>query len=266
MKKLTFFLISLVLTTFLYNVAEPVSLAAASEQNILVLYKERDPDHRGIVRLFTEFLKQAGFAFDTRDVEKLLAEKQEMSPYTGILTCYQTSKMIGGDMYPFWLVKQMEAGRRILIIGNYGAYQGLFPKLDGSFIEWNESTQIINTFFIPFGLEFYFAYTGDNSKLRIIQADKDYAQYQADIAQEDLNYFQLYKSVNPANKIFFEVERTDMVDSKSVFNVITPFGGMILEGYSYYWDPVKKQNHFRVNFPKLMKEVFSGKPPVSDTN
>ncbi|MEA1947323.1 MAG: hypothetical protein U9N83_08485, partial [Thermodesulfobacteriota bacterium] len=104
---------------------------------------------------------------------------------------------------------------------------------------------------------------GDSNKLRLVTADKKYAQFQAPITQKDLNYYQLYKTVNPENRIMFELERTDMIDSRSALNVITPFGGMIIEGYAYYWDPKKKKNILRVNFPELMKEVFSAKsPPV----
>ncbi len=234
-----------------------------SESRILVLYKERDPDHAGLLQIFTSLLGQAGYAYDSLDVERLLVEKPDMSGYSGILTVYQTSQMVGGDLYPAWLVEQMEAGRRVLIVGSYGAYQGIIAKPNGRFVEWNESTQTINTFFHPFGLEFHFAFTGDRRLLRLVHADREYAQYQDSITEADLHYYQLYKSVNPDNRIYFGLERTDMLDSQSAFNVITPFGGMILEGYSYYWDPQKKKTVFRVNFPKFMKEVFSGtSPPV----
>lgn len=263
MRQRSFVAFVLLLSMLLFSLIPLVSSAAETPGKILVLYKERDPAHEGIVQLLTGFLTEAGYTFDSRDVETLLPENPDMSPYSGIMTCYQTSQMVGGDVYPEWLVEQMEAGRRILIIGSYGAYQGLIKKPDGSFIEWNESTQTINTFFHPFGLEFYFAFTGDNSKLRLIGADKTYGQFQTAITQPQLNYYQLYKSVNPSNKIFFELERTDMLDSRSALNVITPFGGMIIEGYSYFWDPGQARNFFRVDFPAFMREVFSAKsPPV----
>lgn len=261
LKRFLFLFLTLCTVCFDFNLV--VAGVAESSNNILVLYKERDPDHAGIVQIFTGFLKEAGYNFESRDVEKLLIEKPDMSPYSGILTAYQTSQMVGGDLYPQWLVEQMEAGRRILIIGSYGAYQAMIRKPDGTFVEWNESTQTINTFFHPFGLEFYFAFTGDPKLLHIVQADKEYAQFQDPITQDDLNYYQLYKSVNPKNEIFFGLNRTDMLDSGSALNVITPFGGMILEGYSYYWDPEKKKTIYRVNFPKFMMQVFSAtSPPV----
>ena len=238
---------------------------ADSDQKILVLYKTRDPDHKGLLDIYTNFLKQAGYSYEIKDVEKLLDDRPDMSSYHGIMSVFQTSQMVGGDHYPNWLVEQMEAGRRILILGSYGAYQGLIAKPDGTFTEWNESTQTINTFFYPFGLQFYFAFTSDNNKLVLHHADKQYAQYQSSLKQKNLNYYQLYKSTNPENKVFFEVERSDMFDSKSAFNVITPFGGMILEGYSFYWDAKKKKNVFRVDIPSFMKEVFAAQSPKVPT-
>jgi hypothetical protein len=233
----------------------------ASNGKILVLYKQRDPDHKGILKIFAGLLNQAGYTFDTRDVEALLVENPDINGYSGIMTTFQSSQMIGADIYPDWLVQQMKAGRRILMIGNYGAYQGLLEKPDGNFVEWNESTQTINTFFYPFGLRFYFAFTSDTQKLKLLKADKKYAQFDAPIKQMHLNYYQLYKSVNPDNRVFLELERSDMQDSKSAFNVITPFGGMILEGYAYYWDSKLNKNRFRVDFPSFMKDVFSAKSP-----
>lgn len=236
--------------------------ATESTEKILLLYKKRDPDHKGIVQLFGGFLKEAGYGFDIQDAEELLTQNPDMSPYIGIMTTYQSTHMVGADRYPRWLVEQMEAGRRILIVGSYGAYQGLLQKPDGSLLEWNESTQAINTFFYPFGLEFYFAFTQDNSKLKITRADKDFAQFQTSITQEELTHFQLFKSVNDQNRIFFELERTDMPDSRSALNVITPFGGMIHEGYSYFWDQNNNKNVFRVDFTSFVKEVFSGVSPT----
>jgi len=237
------------------------SVCAESEDKILILYKERDPDHKGIVDIFSGLLQEAGYTFDSRDIETVLTEKTDMSPYSGIMTTFQTSQMLGADVYPAWLVDQMEAGRPILIIGNYGAYQGLLERSDGSLVEWNESTETINTFFYPFGLRFYFAFTSDNKKLKLLKADKKYAQFESLLSQKHLNYYQLYKSINPNNRIFFELKRKDMQDSSSALNVITPFGGMILEGYSYFWDSRKNTNSFRVDFPSFMKEVFSIEPP-----
>ncbi|MEA1946776.1 MAG: hypothetical protein U9N83_05680 [Thermodesulfobacteriota bacterium] len=227
---------------------------------ILMLYKERDPDHEGILHILTGFIDKAGFTWDKMDVEKLLMEKDKinLSQYKGIMTCYQTSRMVGGDVYPYWLVKQMEAGRRILIIGSYGAYQGLIPKPDGTLIERSESIKTINTFFRPFGLEFRFGWTGEVKNLSITKKVEDMVEHEVKLKPEDINYYQFYKSVNPENRVYLEIERKDMFDSKSAFIVHTPFGGMILEGYGYLWDSKKKKTLQRVDMVRFIKEALEG--------
>lgn len=259
-QKYVFFLLLILL--FIINAIPFLYAAHKPQKKILVLYKQRDPSHKEIVGFLTGYLEQVGYAYDKQDVEEVLTTDYDMSPYSGIMTCYQTSQMIHGDRYPFWLVEQMEAGRRILIIGSYGAYQAMTKRPDGTYLEWNESTQTINTFFYPFGLEFFFAFTNDPQKIVMTKADKEYAQYQAPVTQEDLHYYQLFKSIHPENKVFFELERIDVLDSKSALNVITPFGGMIVEGYAYQWDPDEKKIILRVNLPKFIKEVFSANSPA----
>ena len=98
------------LFVFLLSVAKPVKVlctAVPSEKRILVLYKEHDPDHDDIVHFLTGFLEQAGYNYDIRNIEQLLTAEFDMTPYSGIMTCYQTAQMIHGDLYPSWLVKQM---------------------------------------------------------------------------------------------------------------------------------------------------------------
>ena len=42
---------------------------------VLVLYKQRDADHPGVIQYLSEFIQKAGFAYDKMDVEKLLTQK-----------------------------------------------------------------------------------------------------------------------------------------------------------------------------------------------
>jgi hypothetical protein len=152
----------------------------------------------------------------------------------------------------------MEAGRRILIIGSYGAYQGLIQKPDGTLIEQSESNKTINTFFRPFGLEFRFKWTCEVDNLSITKKVEDMVEHEVKLKPEDINYYQFYKSVNPGNRVYLEIERKDMFDSKSAFVVHTPFGGMILEGYGYFWDSRKNKTIQRVDMVRFIKEPFKG--------
>ncbi|MBI2252957.1 MAG: hypothetical protein HYU63_09520 [Armatimonadetes bacterium] len=235
---------------------------AHNSKKILVLYKERDPSHEGVVNYLTTFLKESGYTWEAKDIEKLLPErdKLDLSSFQGILTCYLSSEMVGGDIYPLWLVSQMEKGKKIVIVGSYGAYQALIPKPNGKFISWNESTQTMNTFFWPFGLEFYFGWTNDPQKLKITKKEKEFSEFQANLPDK-LNYYQLYKSINKNNKVYLEVNRLDMLEAKSALIAHTPFGGMILEGFGFFWDDKEKKIIQRVNFKKFFEIAFSGDAP-----
>ena len=227
-----------------------------SSQRILMLYKSRDANHQSHIAYIGNFVRQAGFEYDSRDIEKLLNEDVDLSGYSGIVTVYLSSQMVGGDRYPLWLIKQMQAGRPICIIGSYGAYQGLIIKPNGKFIEWNESTQTINTFFWPFGLEFYFAFTNKIDQFKVTRKVKEYSEFQAPLRPENINYYQLFRSVNPKNKIYLGVLRTDLVDSDSAFVVHTPYGGMVLEGYGFFWSEEKKKMLQRVNMPQFIRQAL----------
>lgn len=234
--------------------------APAATRKVLVLYKARDPNHDVHVAYLGQFIRSAGFDYESRDVEKLLQEKDaNLSGYAGIVTAYLSSQMVGATEYPRFLIRQMQAGRPICIVGSYGAYQGLIPKSGGRFIEWNESTQVINTFFWPFGLEFYFGFTNQTDKFRITRKDKQFAEFEAPLEQKDVNYYQLFKSHDAANQVYLGVMRTDMKDSDSAFVVHTPFGGMILEGYGFYWSPEQKKMVQRVDMVRFIQQALDRK-------
>jgi len=229
---------------------------------ILMLYKTRDTYHRATIDYLTPFIQKAGYEVDTKDVEELLSRpEKDPGPCRGIVTCFLSSEMVGADRYPRFLVHQMQAGRKIVIIGTYGAYQGLIPAEGGRFVSWNESTRAIDTFFWPFGLRFLFAWTGDAKKLAVTKKDPSMVESDTPLKAENVNYYQLFQSINPGNQVYLELERKDMPDSKSAVVVQTPYGGMVMEGYSFFWDQKAQKNFNRVDFTRLFREVFSAPPP-----
>lgn len=237
---------------------------APAPGKILVLYKARDANHDNIVSYLTGFLGTAGYAWDARDVETFLPQKPDMSPYRGIMTCYLSSQMVGAKDYSRWMARQLDEGRKVAIIGSYGAYQGLLREKDGTTVEYNESTARINTFLWPFGLEFYFAFSNDRSRFRVTNRSKQFAEFEAPLGDRDINYYQLFKSRYADNRVYLSVERSDMLDSDSAFICHTPYGGMILEGYGYFWDEQRKKMVQRVDMVHFLKGCFEGKaPPVA---
>ncbi|MDQ7823292.1 MAG: DUF2194 domain-containing protein [Candidatus Eremiobacteraeota bacterium] len=238
--------------------------AASPGGKLLVLYKERDKFGRPNADYVATFLKKAGYITEFRDIEALIAEKEsDLTGFQGLVTCYQGTDMKGADRYPAFLLKQMAQGRKVVIIGSYGAFQGLDMAPEGHLVPWNVSTKTINTFFYPFGLKFLFGWTGDSSKLEATFRDPSMVEYEAPLLKEHLTYYQYFKSVNKDNKVFLELQRTDFRDSKSAAVVITPYGGLLMEGYGFFWDAKTGKVIQRVNMEKFLARALEGPcPPV----
>ncbi len=230
----------------------------ARAEKVALLHKSRDPNHATHTAYIGNFIRKAGFDYDLMDVEKLLVDPISLKGYSGVVTAYLSSQMLGAELYPAWLLEQMDAGRRVVIIGSYGAYQGLLPNPGGGFTEWNESTKEINTFFWPFGLEFYLGFTGDPAVLKATRKVERFSEFETPLAAEDLKYYQLFRSVNSRNRVHLEVRRSDMVESESAFVVHTPFGGMVLESYGFFWSPEQKKMVERVDMASFIGEALQG--------
>lgn len=134
-----------------------------------------------------------------------------------IATWYGSPKIAAPKDYVEWLRAQVQASRKVIIFGNFGAHTA-----DGS--TWMENEDL-NRFFYPFGVEYKAAYTAESSKLQIAGHDS------LVVPPAQLTYYLLFRSINPANQIHLTISRTDLEGSQSALVVTTPFGGMVQETY-----------------------------------
>lgn len=253
-------LLFLILASCMHGTAQ----AGGEKGKVLVLYKEREANGKTNAAYITSFIEPEGYQCVLRDVEKMLESPEEdLSGYRGLVTCFLTSQMKGGDKYPDFLVRQISLGRKVVIVGSYGAYQGLLPASDGRLVEWNISTNVINTFFWPFGLKFLFGWTGSASLIEVTKKDSCMVEYEAPLTQKDIAYYQYFRSINPENIVYLGLRRKDLRNSDSAVIVRTPYGGMILESYSFFWDGEKKRMVERVDMRRFIREALEGScPPV----
>jgi len=255
-------LCSLVILCLVLSLPAP-ALAGEEKGNILLLYKEREANGKTNAHYISTFISPEGWHCEMRDVEELLDDpKADLSGYRAIVTCYLTSQMKGGDRYPDFLVRQLSEGRKVVIIGSYGAYQGLLPASDGRLVEWNISTKVINTFFWPFGLRFRFGWTGNRSVIEVTKKDPPMVEYEAPLAPADAAYYQYFSSINQQNRVYLGLRRKDLRNSDSAVVVRTPYGGMILESYGFFWDSEKRKMVQRVDMRRFIREAVEGNCPA----
>lgn len=197
-----------------------------------------------------------GYWLDFHYVDDGFPSPEAMRPYQAIVTWFQTADMLEGIAYPGWLARQIIEGRKVVILGNYGAFKSVrqTPTMQ---IDWWNAWRDTNSFFYPFGLEFAGDWIGDPKILKIAEKDPAMVEAEIPLRREDLKHYYRWKSVHPENKSFLVVDREDRPDGKSSFVVRTPYGCMAFEGYLFHWDEQAKALKFRLNIPAFLRECLT---------
>jgi uncharacterized membrane protein len=245
----------------------PVEAADLPGKRVLGLLKRKEsptPSESFLNRYVFRPLFDLGYWLDFHYVEDGFPSAETMQPYQAVVTWFQTAEMREGVAYPGWLAQQIIAGRKVVILGNYGAFKSLrqTPTME---IDWWNSWRDTNSFFYPFGLEFAGDWSGNPKILKIAEKDPAMVEAEIPLGQGDLKHYYRWRSVHPDNKSFLVVDREDRPDGKSSLVVRTPHGGMAFEGYLFHWDEQAKALKFRLNLPAFLREclTYQAKAPIS---
>jgi polysaccharide biosynthesis protein PelA len=232
--------------------------AEAQQGRALLLYKGSEEVSPTVSRVGTRvdpILQSLGYTSTYHDIDSGLPSVDA----DVIVTWFASPKIADPEAYVDWMAKQISQGRKVIVLGNFGAHTS-----DGKTWMTNES---LNRFFYPFGLSYGAAYTGDTNLLKVTRQQSPAA------APSPLNYYLLFSSVNPNNKILMEVDRTDQPDSKSALVVQTPYGAMAQETYvdkldlkTFVTDTVKSQRQVAATKRKLLGLYKSSENVDARTN
>lgn len=233
-------------TFFKTCLSGPIPEGAVPDKRILALYKtteDASPGKTLVARFLTKDLLALGYWPDYYAIDDAdLPDEQAMERYQAVLSWFRTSDMEDSETYSDWLLAQIQAGRKAVILGNFGAFgqsQG-----DDKPLEQNPG---LNRFFTEFGLEYKGNWTGDAKLLELTRKVSAMVEDEATLNPDDLRHYYEWESVNDDNMVYLEVRRTDLPDSESAFIVRTPFGGFAFEGYLYKSDPRTLDVSFLLN-------------------
>lgn len=232
------------------------SQAAATGGHLLALYKgteKVDAESNFIRRFLAEPLKSLGYTVDYRDVTQGLPSPAEMGRYKGVVTWFQTASMENAAAYCQWLLQQIQAGRKVVILGNLGAYQEVDKASQTPTERWL-LTHEYNSFLYPFGLEFKGGWTKDTNVLKVANRDPAMVPW---LEQSHLAHYFWIESVNKENKVYLSVRRSDLTPSDSAFVVRTPFGGYILESYLFRDATGKGDYKWHVDITSFLRDALT---------
>jgi hypothetical protein len=158
-------------------------------------------------------------------------------------------------VYIDWLLAQIQAGRKVVILGNFGAF-GTAYKEAGTETTWLLSHSELNRFFYPFGVEFMANWIGDSELLEVREKSPEMVEHETTLEPEDFRHYFYWKSVYPENVVYLKVGRKDLPAAESAFIVRTPFGGFAFEGYLYKSDPDTSEIRFLLNRRQFLQECL----------
>lgn len=194
--------------------------------NLLILYKSSE----GFSKKSNPFknaiyhqIANLPYNIEYYDIENGLPNNEELKKYGAIISYYTTPRLKGAEEYLEWLTQQIFNQRKVIIIGNMGAY-----TKDGK--TWL-TEDILNKFYLLLGLEFKTNWTSESRLLSVSRLDSQYLINSKLKSEITVNNYYQFNSIHPKNKSYIIINRKDITNGDSHILVETPFGGMALNDY-----------------------------------
>lgn len=199
-------------------------------RKVLVLYNSLDGQnsHRNpIFQTCQTILNYYGLLTEYRDVNRRpLPDATAMMSYRGIITWFHSSRLTNPNAYLTWLLRQLKAGRKVVVLGNLGGTmdQSRDPELK----------RLINTVYRALGLkDDPAAFTTNQSRLRYVYKDPDGVQFERPYPFAPPVY-EKYTPLHDGVKAYLQIRRTDVPDSRSTVVFTSPTGGFAMEEYAIW--------------------------------
>lgn len=185
-------------------------------------------------------LNWLGFYLRYHDMAEGLPSDDLTRQADGVITWFWTPEMKDPTRYLSWLQQQLEAGKRIVIMGNFGAY------VDS---ETKQAVPLdrINSVFNLMGLQWIGNWTQDPNDIKISYLSKEMMNFETELKPSELVDYQQVRSIDQKNEVYLTLDRTDIDNGKSDVVVATPNGGFVLSGYGVQFNAENNQRRWFLN-------------------
>jgi len=228
----------------LFSLFRPPSGARAGEpirRKVLVLYdgaRGQGPETNLVAQICQTVLNYYGILPEYRDVNrKPLPDDGTMSLFRAVITSFEGPLGKVRDDYVEWLVRQIRAGRRVIILGDPG-----FTGVDGE----SPLKAKVDEIFRHLGL----AYEGDSTfckaLIRYTFKDPEGVEFERRYPPFPSHY-ERYRPLGPEVRTYLGLRRTDRADSESSVIVTSPGGGLALSGFIMWEDPIYYRKKWYLN-------------------
>ncbi len=256
-------LIGLAIVVFLGFWADASACAKNFPRQILCLYDSSEVfegrlENSLIHKALEMVLNNLGMRVKYFDVQQGIPKAQDMEDVQGILTWFQDDEMPRAREYCLWASRQIESGRRFVIFDNMGAFRDQVTEKSVPF-------NIINKVYHGLKLNYEGNWTENPFVIRMAQKDPQMVEFERSLENE-AQFYEKIKSLDENNKIYLQLDRTDMEDAVSDAVVLNDKGGVVLSSFTLYIDPNSGAMRWRINPFLFLEEAFQLKgTPRYDT-
>ncbi len=232
-----------------YNLIKP------DTNTILALYdssEKRDWENNEIRKLVEDDLDSMGLTVKYYDINKGLPAKSLTSNIRGVITWFSDSKIKNADKYCEWLSSQITDGKKVIILGNFGAYQDLDTEV------WTDMS-VVNKIFNNIGVEYRANWTGDDSLLEVVYQNTEVVGTKSPVDLGLIRHYYLFSKVDPQVNSFLSVQRNDLEESESQIIFSHPNGGMALSRYLTTYNENTGKNELNINIQAIVEDCLFSK-------
>ncbi len=231
------------------------------KRHVLALYDSTELEDASVdnslIHSYAEvILNHLGLIVDYHDINIGLPAQDTMKKYRGIITWFQDNHIPKAHEYALWVEYQIKDGKKMVILGDYGAYEDEL----GNFVD----SEILDRVFSLFGVEYLGDETSNSYIIDLVCKDPKMVEFERKLDME-LNYYVHLKTVNENNKVYLKLKRTDRENSESALAFTCNAGGIVCQGYEYYLNLNDYKTKWRINPFLYFREAF-GVPviPIPD--
>jgi polysaccharide biosynthesis protein PelA len=231
----------------------PAALSAATpiHRNVMVFFdgKAGQSEKTNIIyRDGQTVLNHLGLLPVYRDINRRpLPDDATMEAFRGIITTFTTDIEASPGEYLTWLERQIQAGRKIVILERFGVSD------EGIAEETTEKK--LRRVYRLLGFENNGDYTASQPLLRFAYQDKDRVAFERKYPMFP-NIYEKIKINEPTPRRYVTISRTDRKDSESSVVFTGSFGGYAHEGYIYWQDPLTFRRKWYINPFRFFREAF----------
>ncbi|RJQ56064.1 MAG: polysaccharide deacetylase [Desulfobacteraceae bacterium] len=194
-------------------------------------------------------LNHFGLLTEYRDIQiRPLPDDSEMTEYTGVITAFFANIEDCREEYLTWLIRQIRAARKIVILGKLGV------RLDSKHPD--RINRLIREVYKGLKFEFQDDFTIRQPILRYVRKDPDGVEFERPYPRFP-GIYEKIALADPSARVYLSIQRTDAGDSTSPMIFTHSAGGYAHENYIYWQDPATFRRQWYLNPFLFFREALA---------